>query len=94
MEAIKPVSISLAHDPIHFGIEAEVGRRLIPSVNLKLLSDPIDARPKCLKQRRVRGLGRQHSAWQQHHAIASRHGRDATPGWIKVKNPAVPASSA
>ena len=77
METIEAVSVSLAQNPLHFGAEAEVRRRLIAGVHLEILRDRLDALAQACEQRRVGRLGRQYPARQQHDAMASRHGRQS-----------------
>src|SRR5207253_200454 len=72
MEAVEAVNIRHTQDPLHFQIETEVRRRLIPGVNLEILRDRIDALAQYLKQRRIRGLCRQYRARQQDDVMASR----------------------
>ena len=79
METLETVSISLAENPLHLGIEAEVRRGLVPRVDLEgLFHERVDTLAERLKQRCVCKRRRHHATRQKHHRVPSRHGREPT----------------
>src|SRR5438876_7769558 len=84
MEAVEAVGIGLTQDPLHFQIETEILRRLIRGVHLEILRDRIDALPQHLKQRCIRGLGRQHRTRQQHDAMGHVTSTMRNRAWLLI----------
>lgn len=73
MESLKVASVRLSHNPLHLGVEAEIGRRRLSGVHLEILCDRIDVVSQHLQQRCVGGLGRKDTSRQQHDTMAIRH---------------------